>query len=250
MSVVIRRLWLGILAVAFVTVCTIAGAAVRSAATTPAPSRLQVSMPGDHGRFRDQPSGPLLDFHRLAPGTAIAGVMGIRNRSAGLADVSIRMIDVREVDRCADASSCPTGGLTKQLHFSLSVANTRSGSYRRVWSGGASALRRAVRVAGSVPNRAARWVRLSARLAPDAGDDVERAALQFGLRMQLDAGLLGTTTTTLAAGHRIQGIRIAGLAATGVQVAMITALALGLLGVGGCLSLLGRRRRDAQASSQ
>lgn len=244
MIAVARRLWLTLLTLALAAVCLIAGAAVRSAADTPAPSRLQVSMPGDHGNFSADPSGPLMDFHRLAPGGSITGVMGVRNLSNGLADLSLQMVDARVPDQCGStgASCQSTQRFTELLRFSVSVADAENGSYDRIWSGSVDDLSAGVQIARALPNNHSKWLRLAAHFARNADDSLQRAELHFGLRIRLDAGLLGATTKTLGGAHRPEGIHVAGLAVTGTQLEWIMTVALGLLGAGGALTLLGRRR--------
>jgi hypothetical protein len=242
---VVRRLWLTLLGFALVVVCLAAGAAVRSVAQAPPPHHLEIALPAAGEGFTDAPRHALLDTVRLAPGRGATGVMGVRNTSAGPAELALTMIAIGDDARCATGTACGADRrrMEQLVRFTIAMSRGQHGSYRPVWAGTSGQLARTVHLPGAVDAGAAHWLRLTARLPMNAGNDVQGQGFRFGLRVALDAGVLGTSTTVLGAHHR-HGFRVAGLAVTGIRLGLLTMVAAALLLSGIVVTLMGRRRSN------
>ncbi|HKC28032.1 MAG TPA: hypothetical protein VKB75_08460, partial [Jatrophihabitans sp.] len=239
---VARRASTIVAALILAAVGVLAGASIRSLAYTPAASHMQIALPGVG--FTDHPDGSLLDMTRLAPGMTTSGVLGVRNGSGGPANLYLRMVDVKEVDGCPDGdANCSHGDIRieRVLSFTVEIADSRDGSYRPVWSGSASGLQDAVSVSSGLSNGQVRWVRLSATLPADAGNESQSETLHFGLQVALD-GVDGESIQVLGAHAHHRGSSVLGLSLTGARLRMITTVGVLLVAIGLLVFVAGHRR--------
>jgi hypothetical protein len=227
-----------------------AGAATRS-------GRLEIDM-SDGAGFTLSPHGALIDTTRLAPGRTTSGTMGIRNGSAGPADLSVQVTDVTDRENgCARAEKLvdPTcgagaGEIGRDLIYSLATSDTRTGTFSPSWSGSAAQLERGVLISRAIAAGTARWVRMTVALPMSSGNTTQTDTFGFAVRVMLQTSfgvegiqIGGGGVSTDSPGVTSQSYL--GLPFTGVKAAMLIGVgallvACGLLFV----ALGGGRRRD------
>jgi hypothetical protein len=224
--------------------CVLMGMLLPAGANPVRRGPVEVALPGRP--FTSAPDGPLLDVDRLVPGASTSAVIGIRNGFGAAAATQLRLVDVHDDDNgcpppeAAVDRSCGVGGgeIADALVFRVAVATTRTGAYTGTWRGSARQLRRGIAAGLTVPSGGERWLRLTAMLDPDAGNEIQSDTLGFRLRLVL-ATSLGTAGVSAGPG----GVGGAGgLAYTGGSVALLLVGGVLVL-LAGTLVVLEARRR-------
>lgn len=243
-----RRLWTAAVVLVLAATALLGGASIASLADTPGPHLIRIALPDKGIGFTASPRASLIDDVRIAPGVAATGRLGVRNVSGGPADLYLKVVGLREDDRCDAASRpaatpCTPGALGRLLTLRLFAAPRRHAHYAHVWTGTAQDLSHGVQLGSDVPDHAARWYRLSARLPRSAGNATESELLHFGFQVGLDGAARRSSAVLLGNSARSDSHRsVLGLAITGTRVTALAALAGTLLVSGALMSFLGRRR--------
>jgi hypothetical protein len=233
-------------------------AASGDAAAASASHGVEVSLPAHDTGFTAHPTASLLDVTRMAPGASAHGIMGVRNKTGGVAALTLSVDDVVSSENgCAPAelvfsAGCSADGpgqLRDELVFRLDTAARQHGRYVPRWTGSAADLGHAVDVSSRLAASGTEWVRLSVTLPESAGNQVESDTFGFNLLVVLQGGS-GTAGVSVP-GSGTEGAQSGpgGLSDTGVTIRLLVLIAESLATAGLWLSVVGRRRRDQAIAS-
>jgi hypothetical protein len=213
--------------------------------------------------FTSQPTGPLVDTSRLAPGIGVSATFGVRSRFDVATTMSLQLTNIRDDDNGCGApearvdTTCGKGqgDLGHHLIVTIAEAPTRDGQFHQVWQGQALQLTKILSLGVQVPGNTDRWLRLSAAVPASVGNIVESDTFRFGLQLVLagngvsgGSGVAGQHTGNGNGGHSGSSSGIGGLAATGFGTTLFVTGGVLLLIAGAVLLSAGRKQRRATSA--
>ena len=234
---------------------------------------------GDGQGFTHEPSAPLLNFDRLAPGYSTSGDVAVKNDSVETVALHLRATNIHDdengclVQETRDGdSSCGDGGgeLARWLEIVISGTDD-TGAQQVAWTGTVDQLADGEYLSRSMAAGAVWDLRMTATLLWEAGNDTMTDRLSYDLRWTME-GATGSDVsespgsvavggegpgagTGTNAGGGLSGLIPGGgavitLPMTGATIGLTTIiLGLFLVGFGGLLVALVRMRRFGQQTA-
>ena len=221
--------------------------------------RILFDVAGDGEGFTPDPSIPLVDHLRLAPGLSTSGDVVVRNDSANAAEMTLQAVNVREDEneclpqetREGDDTCSEDGGeLGRWLEVSL-ASGADGPTADRLWTGTIAALEDGVVLSDHLSAGDELQLRMTLRLPYAAGNDTMTDRIRYDLRWtatgetgEVTSEVLGTELGAWGAGTGGSGTSI-DLPLTGATVGLRwVLLGLTLAFSGLTLLLVARLRRD------
>ena len=147
---------------------------------------------------------PLLDVQRMVPGTSVSSVIGVKNDSSYVSELSVRSIDIvdddngcNEPESLLDSTCGPgEGELGHQMIFKIYVDAAHDGKFPPVptWSGTVYDLSTVRQLAKGIRPRAEWNLKLEVEFPASSGNETQSDQLGFGLQLILSSDA-GTSST-------------------------------------------------------
>jgi hypothetical protein len=243
----------GAAAFAVMLPATTAGAAPTSTSGT-------ISVNTGHGWTHD-PTTPLFDFTRIAPGWSASTTMAVRNDTDLPAAIGLNAADVVEDENGCNhpetyadttCTGSNAGELGKEIILTVYADAGNDGSYDAspTWTGSIEALEQRVTLASQLPAGGATSYKIDAELPTSSGNETQTDQVSFDLEVALDGtsvAVQGTKITRHPGSGPLHRV-LAKLPLTGTPAERLAAAGLSLLLVGTALMLAGVHRRRLRMS--
>jgi len=224
-------------------------AASASATATSTAGAGQVSVNTGSGWTHD-PTGPLFDFSRIAPGWSATKTIGIRNDGPASAALSLDASNVvdnengcNHPESVVDTSCSGTDAGELGAEMILAVYDSADTATTPLWRGSIRALEQPATL-GSLSTGAVRSLVIAAELPAASGNETQTDSVTFDLAVNLDGATVAVegTKTTRATGGLVNRA-LDQLPFTGTPAERLVAAAICLLLLGSAVSLFARGRR-------
>jgi hypothetical protein len=250
---------LGGVALALIAAFAVMLPATTAGAAPMADAAGQLSINTGSGWTHD-PSTPLFDFSRIAPGWTGTATIAVRNDGAQAAALGLSATNIVEDENgCNHPESfadttCTgpdAGELGKEVVLTVYADPEDDGSFQATptWSGTIEDLRQATNLAAQLPPNAITSYKIDAQLPMSSGNETQTDQVAFDLSLDLDGASVSVQGTKVvrppAAGPLARALDQ--LPLTGTPAERLAAAAVALLILGTALLLAGtrRRRRDS-----
>ena len=227
-----------------------------SAAAAPATVGSQhISINTGSGWTHD-PSTPLFDFTRIAPGWTGTATLAVRNDSDQAAAIGLSATNIAEDENGCNHpesfvdTSCTgvdAGELGKEITLTVYADPSHNGAYDSTptWSGSIEDLKQAATLSSHLPGGGVSSYKIDATLPMSSGNETQTDRVSFDLQVTLDGASVEVEGTKVVRHpgsgplHRV----LSQLPLTGTPSERLAAAALSLLILGTALVLAGTRRR-------